>query len=302
VATQQVRIRFFRVQPRRRKDEPWTDGLFPIKELRAEVEHRDKSDDDRYVGIDRDLFIAKVVSFSNGDPAPFSLYRVRRDRLPNEERHGKILQLELDDESNLAEGTHLIFFERNIVGVCSFKETPGRAAICSYIESILPHRSVRLEPILRREAMALLEQADRLLSATVKVVASNADALAQVAPSLTEASHALTQATNSRAVTFTLFAGETDQQQSGFKQSILRTFGRIADDDNAEVETLKVEYISEETGKDVVDLLGDDLSVYADVDFDGARRFVPSTIAHDAIREAFDEGRDDIYAAIELLD
>jgi hypothetical protein len=294
-----LKVRFYRAEPRRVHDEPWPNDLFPLDEFIDAVTKRAPTDD-RYVDVGANSVMATLGTRA---PAymPWSLYRVRRDELPDEEQDGAISQLVLPDTSNLAEGAHIVVFRRNIVGVCRRQESPGRGDICGYAEAVLRghRRSVLLTPIVRPDVMSLLTHAE-LVAATIKVTAGNAPALARVNQTLGGAARNLSRASSATTVAITVGAGRTVQDRRNFRRDVLGMLRPVKNEVSERLEKLEVEYISEDAGRQVIDLLGDDISVSAEVDVDAARRGVPPEQAYRAIRDAYSEALEQINVAIQL--
>lgn len=297
-----VRVRFYRAEPRLTNDKPWPNDEFPRSELRKAVTDR-KDSTDRYVRVGYDTLLCVP-----GEHAPardaFTFYKVRHDHLPDQERAGEVTRLGLPSDANLAEAAHVVMFDRNIVGICRRLESPGRAVIGHYIDKVLrnhnPKRTVVFAPIVRPDVMQLLQNRE-LVSATVKVAAGNADAIARASRTAGEATRSLARESSSTAVTFTLHAGRSVQERRAFRQRVLSTIlGPIHARERPHVEKLEVEYISTDSGRQVINLLGDDISVFAHVELPAGRRFVTPQAGYQAIREAYGEALAELNAALQL--
>jgi hypothetical protein len=299
VVARRQKVRFYRVEPRLIREDPWPNDDFPRHELSAAIRAREASTD-RYVDVG-----SHIVMGLSGNTRPayseWSLYRVRRDELPDEETAGVITPLDLPAPSNLAEGAHLVTFRRNIVGIIGRREAPGRSAIGDYIEALLtdPRRSARLVPLIRPDVMALLTGVE-LVAATIRVAAGNATAVARASSTLGGAARSLSRQTSAASVEFTLRAGRTRPERREFRRDILQMLRPVRDSAANQVEKLEVEYISEEAGRQIVNLLGDDITVNLDVDMEVQRRSVPAEQAYEAIRQGYNEALAQLNQAIEL--
>jgi len=156
VPSRQLTIRFYLAERRRVTDAPWPNDQFPRQNLRAAIVARAPTDD-RYVNAGG----YKTMGMAGSQLPAFSawsLYKVRNDELPDEETAGAIQPLDLPADSNLAEGAHIVRFDRNIVGIYRTYEAPGRGAITRYVERVLEpsHWSLDLLPIPRPDIMGFL--------------------------------------------------------------------------------------------------------------------------------------------------
>lgn len=295
-----MKVRFYLAEPRRVRDAPWPNNQFPASELVEAIEKREGSAD-RYVEAGGYRMMGL-----RGTTAPafmtWSLYKVRHDELPDEEQDGAVGPLDLSDASNLAEGTHIVCFERNIVGVYGRKEAPGRGLIRAYVERVLEDRgrSLQLTPIVRPDVMALLAGAE-LVTGTLRIAAGNANAVSASSRSLASAARNLTRETSSTSVELTLRAGRSSQERRSFRRELLPIFRRAQGrDQRHRFEKLEVEYISEEAGRQVVDLLGDDITVVQDVEVQASRRSVPPGEGYQAIRDGYNAVVEQLNAALSM--
>lgn len=293
------KVHFYRAEPRLVREAAWPKNEFPMTELATAINTRARSHS-RYVDVGYQTFMA-LAGTTKPAYAEWSLYKVRRDQLPDEETNGRVRPLPLPATSNLAEGAHLVVFRRNIIGVLGRREAPGRGAICGYVEEVLAKsgRSVVLTPIIRPDVMALLTNAV-LVSAAVRVTAGNAGAVSQANRTLGGAARDLSREASAESIEFVLRAGRSIRERRNFGRGILRMVRPVRNSASNQVDKLEVTYISEEAGRQVVDLLGDDITVNVEVDAAGGRRSVAAVDAYEAIRAAYREALEQLNQAIQL--
>jgi hypothetical protein len=297
-------VSFFRAEPRRVRDPEWPEGLYPFHEFAEAVALR-AATDDRYVEAAGHTLLGFI-----GEELPaslaWSIYKVRSDNLPDEERDGAITPLELPEEANLAEGSHVVMFPRNVVGVIAPgagpAAGPGRGAITAYMEKVLEEstkRSIRFTPIPRPEVMSLLDNAT-LVSARIRIAAGDANAVSAVWDTIGEAARDLARDTSGTSIDITIGAGRAEGNRTAFRRDTLRHLRDLRNEAADRLESLQVSYISEDVGRQVVDLLGDDISVFTEVPLRPDRRGIPADEAHEAIRTGYNAALDQLNRALGL--
>lgn len=300
VAIRRTKIRFFRIEPRLVRDEPWPDGEFPIGELRDDVETR-VATGDRYLAAHHENHLALLGAHEPGHSC-VSLYRIRDDNLPDQEVDGVVSPLHLDEAANIAEGSHFVFFGRNVVGAVIRRETPSRITSAKVFEQLLAptKRSAVLLPLVRPDVMDLLEGND-VTAATIRVSAGNAEALSAMSSGLGEASRRLTDRASARAIEIRLTADRGQAAKRAFTSRVLNMVRPVADEP-AGIEALRVDYLSEEAGRQTVNLLGDDITVFRDVQVPTSRRFLTPESAYEAIIDGYNDAIEQLNRSIALDD
>ncbi len=111
----------------------------------------------------------------SGSAPHLELHRIRQNDLPSERRAGRIVDLD-PSVNELAEGSHFLSLPHNLIAFIGtgFSPRPGRLA--EWMRSRLSW-DITLEPVLRRDAGAILDNLRKITSVEVKIAADEAHRL-----------------------------------------------------------------------------------------------------------------------------
>ena len=172
----------------------------------------------RYQQIDDDSDLCMWVETDTR----FQLATIRRGDLPHIEDAGTLSSLNLRDRQGLAEFSHFMIFPNNLVGIVFNFYGPRSSRLSPYFQYSVPSsiQNFILNPLIRQDALAQLEQLEELRSITLTIWPSYASIVQQADESLGRAFEAATLATNPQELTFVL---SVDSRRKGrkLKSSIL---------------------------------------------------------------------------------
>ena len=100
------------------------------------------------------------------------LSHIRQDNLPSERRDGRIVPLNRD-VNELAEGSHFLFLDRNLVAFIGSGFSPRPSRLAEWLR-IRAGYDVWLQPVLRQDVGAILDQLRKVTSVELKISADEA--------------------------------------------------------------------------------------------------------------------------------
>lgn len=234
-------------------------------------------------------------------PQHLRIARSRRTHLPPVETAGEFEDLDLDDDSGLAEESFFVFFEHNIVGVIYNSFSPRVSMFRRYVKARCAERfhGVELAPLIRQDLANRLEELSDIRVLDLRVFRSFAGELEEASATLARSVRVWDEVGRPEQVGIVL--QPEPYGRSFLNRDILgavrRLFRlpRLSDG----VTRFKVKGFHEPTGQlDEIDVLKEQLVVYRDVQWEdrrSARLYAPS--AFNAIEAAYDELEGHLIAA-----
>lgn len=226
------------------------------------------------------------------------LYRIRREGLPHLERGGNYSDLQLAEDQNLAEATHVRFFPRNVIGVLYNHDGPQVGRLTQYLAGHLD-AAVSFAPVLRRDVAQSLDSMQELSQVYVAIPVNRAHLLKDDGTDTIRTLKEMVKASSSKTVyaKFTLWG--SDDPKAGSKW--LKVIKKIASTDMfAAFKQLKVKGYDFEAEKRVwVDLVAEQLTMSEQVELSSALgRAVKPSSAADAIQNAYDLMESEITSSV----
>jgi len=199
----------------------------------------------------------------NRTPHRLRVANIRRDSLPHIESAGALTPLQLPVQSGLAEQTHVVFFEDNIVGAEFNFYGPRVSKLSHYFSSkargIGPN-PLTFEPLLRQDVAEQLQRYSDIRLLTLKLRPAHSAWLREANESLWRAFRAASQAGGAEEVEVTL---KTQSHSRRFlPRRMLQVVRRLArrPEFRQEASRAIIKALDAETGRmDTVDLLNDKL-------------------------------------------
>jgi hypothetical protein len=239
-----------------------------------------------------------IVEHHLDDPLHVSASTVRRDNLPLRERDGHTSALPLDERDNLAEPTHCVFFESNIVGVVRSLATPGHLKASSVL-SKKTGIDLIFVPMLRPEIEAMVVGAGAVSSIELRIAGSSFDAQAATAGDPVEAVHRLTsQFSGGTEATVKISAPRNKAEQWRLKDWVVRHLESFGD--NRTVRAAKVQLLDQDGERQLVDLLNDQITQSVTMNTQSVTRHPDAEEIREAIIAAFNANRDLLLRSIEV--
>ncbi len=235
------------------------------------------------------------------------LSRVRRGSLPMVERAGQVSPLLIDPDQGLLETIHIVWFDNSIVGADYNHYGPRLSRLSDYFEDKCGLRSgaVRFNPLLKQDSLAELEHLENISLLTLKIRTPYAAVVAQADQSLGAAFSAAREAVGGDGAEVEVVLRPAVEDRRSFFERHFSGLRRLAErtDLRSGARRFKVTGRHDETHRlDTVDLLSDRLiSRKSVVRSDARSRAIDPNSAFAAIREAYDELREELVAAAEVV-
>lgn len=257
----------------------------------------DRSKDSRYHDSDGKTLGCWIDSVT--PPCKIRLGVIRRTDLPQLESKGELSPLEIAESEGLAETTHIVFFENNIVG-CDYNFYGPRISRLPYYLSdkairIAPEH-IEFDPILQKDVYREFKKFKRLTLLELRVRSSFVDTIAQYNDSLAAALDASYRAGETDDVQLTLHPSSTNREGlSAFLLSSLKALsGNPRMKDEADRFIIKG-YREDRDTLQELNLLSDKLIVKRSIQKLNTRsRGLNSNAAFKAIISAYEELKDTI--------
>lgn len=238
-----------------------------------------------------------IVETHNDDPLHVSVATVRRDNLPLVERQGHTTALHLSEDENLAEPTHLLFFDKRIVAVVRGQLTPGHLVA----GNVLAKRSeldIILAPIIRPEVATMLVNSRAVVQLDMTVAGTSFSNAAADAGDPVEAVRRLTSQFAGAATANLTLKAKTNPDRQRFRSWLIRQVERGTLGEQAD--RLKVTILDAEGQKQTVDLLEDQIAHREEVEFTSAARYMDPGAIRTVVERSYEAQRMVLSRAIEL--
>jgi hypothetical protein len=233
-------------------------------------------------------------------PPCLALYQIRRTDLPSVERRGQILDLDLAADAGLAEGVHVCFFPRNVVGFLYNHFGPRISRLADYLNHKLDlDPQITFQPLIRSDVMRTLQQMRDLTILELEVPAPHIELFDEANQSLAGALRAAQDVAGLRRVGLRLKLER--REAAGVTQRVREMLaGFIRDGRLDAFSRLKVlGYNTSSDQREWLDLLAERLVMEREVQARSeASRTISDTSADIAIRDAHREAEQEI---IEIL-
>lgn len=264
----------------------------PVGALHRFLVARDRADDDMsFTGTDG--YVTHLAPVGGTHPHVV-LYRIRQEDLPSERRNGRVVDLN-SAVNELAEGSHFLFLERNLVAFIGtgFSPRPGRLA--EWMRNRLGW-DVWMEPVVRHDVGPILDHLRKITSVEIKIAADEARQLelADFFEGEDDPLGALLTAQRAQQggiITVGWSVGQgSDADQGWFQRLVDRLRG--ADLDRFRAARAKV-YVENADNAVPVDFLQD--RIVAEVDIDqpaGRQRLLAPPVAVAAMQQAWKQFKD----------
>lgn len=238
------------------------------------------------------------------------LHRIRRDNLPSEEQAGRVQDLSIPETSGLAEGTHIVFYPRNIVAVIYNHSGPRIARMSDWLAQRVG-LSIQFQPVHRTDIAAVIKDMVRFNGVELSLTADQAAALLSddsadgeaQEDGVAEALYAVSKLTHLGNITIRLSVGPgkpSAQKQSAFKTLVNRIVGR---DDLGSFRKARVTGVKSDGATTVVDLIEDRLVTQQDVEAEQSRfRRVSTESAFQAANGTFELFKKQISEVVPKID
>jgi hypothetical protein len=174
-------------------------GPFPARRVCNLLKKARDTDNHVLYHWERDSYKALVdpVCTDKNNVAHISLSRLRSTDLPAEEHGGRLQDLSITNNSNLAEETHFIFLKRNVVGVVYNHFGPRATRLPTTLNDMFSSLDVRILPVYRSDILATLGALEEIVKLETAIKRDNVQYLTkQTRPErqLAEALEALAEA------------------------------------------------------------------------------------------------------------
>lgn len=148
---------------------------FPSQALLRLVEQSASNGQDLY-NRDRDGVTTLLEPIPGRRRPHLALHTIRRINLPSEDAGGTIVDLTIDPNHGLAEGTHFLFCPRNVV-ICLYNHNgPRTGRLASWLEARTGLR-VKFSPLYRTDTWAVIDEMERLTRLEITIPTDQVAAL-----------------------------------------------------------------------------------------------------------------------------
>lgn len=223
---------------------------------------------------------------------------IRRSALPQVESGGVLTPLAIDERSGLAEQIHVAFFDQDVVGAEFNFYGPRPWRLAEYLHRKCGAPLLTIEPLLRPDVMALLDQLEDVRIMTLRIRRDTIDDVRLVDESLGAAFARTAQ----WAPDMEIVLRKQPHAREPLPERVLGAVRRLAGSEEVRrgARTFRVTGRRSDTGDiSVVDILKSDLVATRRILRAGPRqRTLDSADAYAAIEDAYVELRDEIGAAL----
>lgn len=178
-------VLFYEIRPTRIRDVDWR---LDVREMIRALDAL--SDEDRilHVGGNTGDSYEFAQVMERGPSPSVAFVRCREHGLPMLARIVSLEPFDIDDDRQLAELTHAVFFDNQIIGAEYNHYGPGLTAFARYLEDKIPealpqNNRVKIASLTNDDNLALLRNARAVSSLTIKTGPQIRDALNNGAPS-----------------------------------------------------------------------------------------------------------------------
>lgn len=235
----------------------------------------------------------------------FRLAQIRRAGLPQLERNGQLSDLNIPDDSGLAETIHIVVFPDNIVGSDFNFFGPRMSRLSLYLKEkaarLCPE--VTFEPLLRRDVTAALAKLEDIRMFNLKIRASYAARVTEADADLGSAFEAAQRAGQAEELEIVLRPSR--HARKPLSDRLLGIAKKLVGLPDLQTEALKFQIkgtASDSNKVELVDLLADQLIVRAQVMRQSKRgRTLDTRSAYKAIQQAHEDLKDELYLAAGLV-
>lgn len=272
-----------------------------IEPVLEQVNQLTFEEDERYVAQDDDGNVLSCSVDSTLGRPRLQLATVRRTGLPLVEAAGARTALTLAANQGLFEGTHIVFFPNNVVGVEFNFFGPRPSRVPWYLSRATKGKSptFTLDPLLRQDVVEQLNRLNQVRVLSLAIRPSYATTVAEADRDLASAFQAAERAGRSQLVHLRL--GPEPHGRNWLAQRVLQTARQLAgrSDLRENAQEFTVKGLNGRTSSiEVVDVLRDQLIARKQiVKLEGRSRALDDEAAYRAIEEAYAELRQDLDAA-----
>jgi hypothetical protein len=273
---------------------------YDVKSVLEAIDGLSFQTDARYLkdedGFEICCFIDELSS-----PQKVRFCKIRRDDFPQIEHRGNLADLEIPEESGLAECVHAIFFPENIVGLEYNYEGPRITRISDYLYAKAKNVCARtpvFEQLLQQDAIEKLEHMRTVRRFRLKVRDSLFSSVKQADESLANAFQAARDLGQANEIELTLSVG---RGKGTLGTKVLDAAKRLLTlrDMNHDVIGGEIKGYNDAGNIEIIDLLNAKLVAEKCIPRHQARTSVPrSDLVYTAIDEAYNELKDQFPSAL----
>jgi hypothetical protein len=252
----------------------------------------------RYIdGGDGKVLCCWVDKF--GPPHHVRLANIRRENLPPEERGGDLTALVLKPGGGLAEQTHIVIFENQIVGYEFNFYGPRPSALSFYLHRQQKDlRNFVISPLIRKDVHDEIMALSDVTLVRLKLRASHIGILAQADESLADSFKAAQRAVGGTTDADIELILRGKKKGRGLDFSVFKKLVGIPSI-REELETFKVKGYTDGATR-FLDVLSEQYAVDRLILRDVSSKAVNSESAYQAIRDAYSELENELIVAAEL--
>lgn len=283
--------------------EPWT-KRFPRGEFHKLVLDAQKNRKNRS-WVDEDGTRTLLQAFPSSIPH-FALHTIRKTNLPAEEADGEIIDLSIPKGHGLAEGTHFLFYPRNIVLCLYNHQGPRISRLGDWIENRLGIE-IDFSPVYRPDSLAIINQMNQINSISFSI---DARQLSTFDERIDENdTNSIFKALRDWAVGQEVGGTVNVSIGIGRGKNVMpqRTMSKLINEvklvDRRKFRGAKISgKIGDDSKLLMVDLLKDQLVVKATVDADGERtNKVKASVAYEVLNQAYEDFKSQIETSVDKI-
>jgi hypothetical protein len=273
---------------------------YDVKSVLEAIDGLSFQTDARYLK-DEDGFEICCLIDELSSPQKVRFCKIRRDDFPQIEHRGNLADLEIPEESGLAECVHVIFFPENIVGLEYNYDGPRTARISDYLYAKAKNISAKtpvFEQLLQQDAIAKLEHMRTVRRFSLKIRESLFSSVKQADESLASAFQAARDLGQASEIELILSVG---RRKGTLGTKVLDVAKRllILRDTNNDLIGGEIKGYNDAGNIEIIDLLNAKLVTEKCIPRHRARTSVPrSELVYAAIEEAYNELKDQFPIAL----
>ena len=260
------------------------------------------NDDSSRYEFDNDGNALCLIPHSHSTSSAIQFCRIRRAGLPQLEKAGQIIDLNLDNDSGLLEAVHLVFFPDNIVG-CEYNHYGPRVSrLGSYLQTKSNETVPKayFHPLLRGNAAKQLDRLSEISLMDISIRPAFINFVRQVDKSLADAFDASAQVLSDPEKVQLVIKPQRESRYAALQKLLTPIKEMIGEAEFRQAaDRFKLRGRCEDTDRvETIDLLKDQLiSTKKIVRLNERSRALDPDSAFDAVREAYQELRDDLIHA-----
>lgn len=231
---------------------------------------------------------------ATGHTGHYLLHRIRAEDLPSQRRGGRVVELD-PSVDELAEGSHVLMLQRNLVAVLGTGFSPRAGRLAEWMRFRLGW-DLWLEPVLRQDVGLILSNLRKITSVEVKILADEARRLDlsgffEGDSDPLGALQTAQRAQQGGIITVGWSVGQGSDADQGWFQ---RLIDRLHTMDPSRFRAARANvYVEHSESLTPVDFLHDRIVAEVEVDQPpGRQRLLPNDVAYGALQEAWTQFRD----------